>query len=83
MEDKLIMKEATKRSIVRWIHMVFAIPIVGYIYNPFDQIPSYARPTRCLRSGNAPFGTVDVERPRPSTTYVEEIGPSRAAAKRC
>jgi hypothetical protein len=46
MEDKLIMKDATKRSIIRWIHIVFAIPILGYIYSPFDQIPNYARPTR-------------------------------------
>jgi hypothetical protein len=27
------MKEATKRSIFRWIHIVFAIPIIGYIYS--------------------------------------------------
>ncbi len=40
------MNEATKRSIVRWIHIVFAIPIIGYIYSPFEQIPNYARPTR-------------------------------------
>jgi len=42
MEDKLIMKEATKRSMVRWIHIVLAIPILGYIYSPFEQIPNYA-----------------------------------------
>jgi hypothetical protein len=42
MEDKLIMKEATKRSIVRWIHIVFSIPILGYIYSPFEEIPKYA-----------------------------------------
>jgi hypothetical protein len=46
MEDKLIMKEATKRSIVRWIHIVLAIPILGYIYSPFEQIPNYAPATR-------------------------------------
>jgi thiosulfate reductase cytochrome b subunit len=40
------MKEATKRSIIRWIHIVLAIPIVGYIYSPFDQIPNYAFVTR-------------------------------------
>ena len=40
------MQEATKRSIVRWIHLVLAIPIVGYIYSPFEQIPNYARPAR-------------------------------------
>jgi hypothetical protein len=36
------MKDATKRSIVRWIHIVFAIPILGYIYSPFEEIPKYA-----------------------------------------
>jgi len=40
------MKEVTKRSIVRWIHIVFSIPILGYIYSPFDQIPNYAFRTR-------------------------------------
>jgi thiosulfate reductase cytochrome b subunit len=40
------MKETTKRSIVRWIHIALSIPIVGYIYSPFDKIPSYAPPTR-------------------------------------
>ena len=40
------MKEATKRSIFRWIHLVLSIPILGYIYSPFDQIPNYAVPTR-------------------------------------
>jgi hypothetical protein len=40
------MKEATKRSIIRWIHIVLAIPIVGYVYSPFDQIPNYAAVTR-------------------------------------
>ncbi len=46
MEDKLIMKDATKRSFVRWIHLVLAVPIIGYIYSPFEQIPNYAVPTR-------------------------------------
>ena len=36
------MQEATKRSIVRWIHLVLAIPIIGYIYSPFEQLPNYA-----------------------------------------
>ena len=36
------MKEATKRSIVRWIHIVVSIPILGYIYSPFEEIPKYA-----------------------------------------
>jgi hypothetical protein len=40
------MSNATQRSIVRWVHVVLAIPIIGYIYSPFDQIPNYARVTR-------------------------------------
>ena len=40
------MKEATKRSIFRWIHIVFSIPILGYIYSPFEEIPNYAPAVR-------------------------------------
>ncbi|HXC71881.1 MAG TPA: hypothetical protein VN644_17985 [Pyrinomonadaceae bacterium] len=36
------MKEATKRSILRWIHIIFAIPIIGYVYSPFKELPNYA-----------------------------------------
>ena len=35
-----------QRVIFRWIHIVFSIPIVGYIYSPFDKIPQYAPATR-------------------------------------
>jgi len=42
------MSNAAKRSLVRWIHIVLAIPIVGYIYSPFDQIHYYARVTRLV-----------------------------------
>ena len=41
-----MMKEATKRSILRWIHLVFAIPILGYIYSAFEKLPDYAPATR-------------------------------------
>lgn len=40
------MNEATKRSVFRWMHLVFSIPIIGYIYSPFDKIPQYAPATR-------------------------------------
>jgi len=40
------MKETTKRSIFRWIHIIFGIPILGYIYSPFEAIPNYAPATR-------------------------------------
>ena len=42
------MKESTIRSILRWIHIVVAIPIYGYIYSPFDKLPGYAAPTRYI-----------------------------------
>jgi thiosulfate reductase cytochrome b subunit len=46
MEHKSAMKDATQRSIFRWIHLILAIPIVGYIYSPFEKLPDYAAPTR-------------------------------------
>ena len=42
------MKEVTQRSLIRWFHLTLAIPIIGYIYSPFDLIPSYAFPTRFI-----------------------------------
>jgi hypothetical protein len=41
-----MISNATKRSILRSIHLVFAIPILGYIYSPFEEIPKYAPATR-------------------------------------
>jgi hypothetical protein len=41
-----IMNTATRRWIFRWIHLIFGIPILGYIYSPFDKIPQYAPATR-------------------------------------
>jgi hypothetical protein len=40
------MNQATKRSILRWIHIVFGIPILGYVYSPFEEIPNYAPAVR-------------------------------------
>ena len=40
------MKESTHRLIFRTIHIVLAIPILGYIYSPFAVLPSYAPMTR-------------------------------------
>ena len=42
------MKESTKRSIWRTIHLILVIPIFGYIFSPFDQLPNYAFPTRYI-----------------------------------
>jgi hypothetical protein len=40
------MTGARQRLIVRGIHIVCGIPILGYIYSPFDAIPDYAPATR-------------------------------------
>jgi hypothetical protein len=40
------MNQGTIRLIFRWIHIIFSIPILGYIYSPFDQIHNYAFTTR-------------------------------------
>jgi thiosulfate reductase cytochrome b subunit len=41
-----MISNATQRSIFRWIHLIFSIPIIGYIYIPFDKLPDYAFRTR-------------------------------------
>src|SRR5215813_7912115 len=41
-----MISRATIRSILRWIHLVLAIPVLGYIYRPVEQIPQYAPITR-------------------------------------
>jgi thiosulfate reductase cytochrome b subunit len=40
------MNDTTKRSIVRCIHLVLAISILGYSYSPFEKLPNYAPTTR-------------------------------------
>jgi hypothetical protein len=40
------MTAGTQRTIVRLIHLVLAVPIIGYVYSPFEDIPQYATPTR-------------------------------------
>jgi hypothetical protein len=37
-----MMSNATKRSILRWTHIVLGIPIIGYVYSPFEEISNYA-----------------------------------------
>jgi hypothetical protein len=45
-EEEEIMTQGNTRLIFRSIHLVSSIPIVGYIYSPFDKIPQYAPATR-------------------------------------
>lgn len=30
------------RTIIRWIHILFAISVIGYIYTPFEALPGFA-----------------------------------------
>jgi hypothetical protein len=40
------MNQGTKRLILRSIHIVSSIPILGYVYSPFEDIPQYAPAVR-------------------------------------
>jgi hypothetical protein len=42
------MKIPSSRTIARWIHLACSIPIIGYIYSPFEAIPAYAPMTRFI-----------------------------------
>ena len=39
---------ATQRLIFRWIHIILAIPIAGYVYSPFENLPDYAPVVRYI-----------------------------------
>ena len=42
------MNNATKRSILRWVHLVFTIPILGYIYSPPSEVQQYVGGVRYI-----------------------------------
>ena len=44
----MMLRETTRRAILRTIHLILAIPIVDYIYSPFEVLPDYAFPTRFI-----------------------------------
>jgi len=37
-----MISSAAQRTIFRWIHIVLGIPVIGYVYSPFEQLPNYA-----------------------------------------
>ena len=43
-----MISSATKRSMLRWIHLIFTIPILGYVYSPFVELPNYAPVVRFI-----------------------------------
>ncbi|SRR5581483_4754724 len=42
------MKSSTKRAVLRVIHLVLSIPILGYIYEPASEVQQYAGGVRFL-----------------------------------
>lgn len=42
------MTAATKRAILRWVHLIVTIPILGYIYQPAAEVEEYAGGVRFL-----------------------------------
>ncbi len=42
------MTSAIKRSILRWIHIILTIPILGYIYGQPSEVEQYASGVRYL-----------------------------------
>jgi hypothetical protein len=42
------MKASTERKIIRWAHLIFSIPIIGYIYGPVASIPNAAIAARVI-----------------------------------
>jgi thiosulfate reductase cytochrome b subunit len=41
-----MISKATKRSILRWIHLIVSIPILGYIYGEPSEVQQYASAVR-------------------------------------
>ena len=41
-----MISNATQRSILRWIHLIVSIPILGYIYGPASEVQQYAPAVR-------------------------------------
>ncbi|MFT3870587.1 MAG: hypothetical protein QM715_19225 [Nibricoccus sp.] len=42
------MNDTTQRLVQRWLHIVSSVPVVGYIYSPFEEIPNYAPVVRFI-----------------------------------
>ena len=68
------MNDATKRSILRSIHILFGIPIAGYVYSPFKELPNYA-PWFCLsRSLSLSFPDFGCGKAISFNDFFEKIG---------
>ena len=43
-----MISNASKRSILRWIHLIFIIPVLGYIYGEASAVQQYAGAARLV-----------------------------------
>jgi hypothetical protein len=43
-----MIKNSTKRVILRWIHLLFTIPVLGYVYGIPSEVQQYAGGTRFI-----------------------------------
>ena len=48
MERESTMSSAKKRSVLRWIHILLSIPIIGYIYGKPAEVAQYASRVRFI-----------------------------------
>jgi hypothetical protein len=78
-----MISDATKRSILRSIHIVLGIPIIGYVCSPFEELPNYAPAVRFVALAVILLtGFWMWKGPCPSTTYFETIGLTRRCSER-
>ena len=42
------MKASTERIVIRWLHILISIPIIGFIYGPVSAIPEAALAVRLV-----------------------------------
>ncbi|UTY59496.1 hypothetical protein [Massilia sp. erpn] len=42
------MSAATKRALVRWAHILLGVPVIGYVYTPFEALPDFAHLVRYI-----------------------------------
>jgi hypothetical protein len=44
------MNAAIERKLIRWLHLILSIPIIGYIYGPVAEIPQARMFTQIVAS---------------------------------
>jgi thiosulfate reductase cytochrome b subunit len=42
------MKASTERKVIRWLHLIISIPVVGYIYGPVAELTYAANAVRFI-----------------------------------